>query len=108
VDLLFASSGIEQEIVHAAERLRVLGAEVKVATVGHLIATKVLSRDDSRRPRDKQDLLNLLRIANQADLAQARRAVELIQDRGFSRGRQLREELAAAAREFRSTPPAGT
>lgn len=105
VDLLFASSGIEQEIVDAAERLRVLGADVKVAAVGHLIATKVLSRDDSRRPRDKQDLANLLRIAHERDIEQARRALQLVEDRGFNRGRQLRDELAAACREFRGTPP---
>lgn len=105
VDLLFASSGIEPEIVHAAERLRVFGAEVKVATVGHLIATKVLARDDRRRPRDKQDLASLLSVARDADIAQARSALELVERRGFNRGRRLTEELAAAARELRESPP---
>ncbi|HAK94041.1 MAG TPA: hypothetical protein DCM87_03280 [Planctomycetes bacterium] len=108
IDLLFASSGIEPEIVRAAERLRVLGADVKVATVGHLIATKILSRDDSRRPRDTQDLAGLLRIASPADIEETREALRLMEDRGFSRGRDLREELAAACREMRSAPPGRT
>ena len=105
VDLLFASSGIEPEIVETAEPLRVLGAEVKVATVGHLIATKILARDDRKRPRDKQDLANLIGNAGEADLEQARCALDLIEERGFNRGRVLAEELAGAIRELRTGPP---
>lgn len=57
VDLLFASSGIEAEIVSAADRLElVAGTTVPVATVAHLIAMKILSRDDRRRPQDRVDL----------------------------------------------------
>ena len=41
VDLLFASSGIEAEIVAAADSLEIIeGLVVRVATIGHLIATK--------------------------------------------------------------------
>jgi hypothetical protein len=51
VDLLFASSGLETEIASMAERVTLFeGFEIPVALTGHLIATKVLSRDDSRRP----------------------------------------------------------
>ena len=47
IDLLFASSGIEAEIVAAAETIELLPRlPMRVATVGHLIALKVLSRDD--------------------------------------------------------------
>lgn len=50
MDLLFASSGIEQEVVAAAELIELLpGLRVKVAGVAHLIALKVLSRDDVQR-----------------------------------------------------------
>jgi predicted nucleotidyltransferase len=51
IDLLFASSGIEPEIVAAAEELAVLeDMTVRVATRAHLIAMKVLARDDRNRP----------------------------------------------------------
>lgn len=43
VDLLFASSGIEPEIVAAAETIEVLpGLFMRVARTGHLIALKLL------------------------------------------------------------------
>ena len=57
VDLLFASSGIEPEIVAAAEPIEIVaGFAVRVSTTAHLIAMKVLSRDDERRPQDRVDL----------------------------------------------------
>ena len=44
VDLLFASSGIEADIVTQAEELEVLpGLSMRVARTGHLIALKLLS-----------------------------------------------------------------
>jgi len=44
VDLLFASSGIENEVVASADRLEVLPQlMVPVATTAHLIALKVLA-----------------------------------------------------------------
>ena len=49
VDLLFASSGIEHEIVAAADPLEVLpDLTVPVARTGHLIALKLLARDAPR------------------------------------------------------------
>lgn len=52
VDLLFASSGIEPEIVQEAERVELVpGVTVPIAQVPHLAALKLLSRDDSSRPR---------------------------------------------------------
>ena len=41
VDLLFASCGVEPEIVGAASPLEILGVTLAVATVGHLIAMKL-------------------------------------------------------------------
>ena len=47
VDLLFASSGIEAETVTEAETLEILpGLKIPVARIPHLIALKVLARDD--------------------------------------------------------------
>lgn len=94
VDLLFASSGIEPEVVALAEELEVLSdLRLPVARRGHLIALKLLSRDDDRRPQDRMDLLALVARATQADLRLAREAAELVRRRGFHRDRDLGAEL---------------
>jgi hypothetical protein len=94
VDLLFASSGIEPEIVGAADPLDIIeGALLPVATIPHLIATKVLSRDDGRRPQDYVDLVALVKVASLSDIAAARTALNLIRDRGFNRGKDLLKEF---------------
>lgn len=101
-DLLFASSGIEREIVDEAEDLAVLpDLVVATASVGHLIALKLLARDDRNRPADADDLAALSTIADDADWESATRAVELIVERGYSRGRDLAESL----RELRANGP---
>jgi predicted nucleotidyltransferase len=90
VDLLFASSGVEQEIASAAEPLEIIaGLSVPVARIGHLIATKVLARDDRTRPQDWDDLRALLAEASPGDLDDARALLSLIERRGFHRGRAL-------------------
>ncbi|WP_433712899.1 nucleotidyl transferase AbiEii/AbiGii toxin family protein [Nocardia sp. CA-084685] len=90
VDILFASSGIESEIVQAAENLEIVpGLTLPVATTGHLIALKLLARDDVSRPQDLADLHGLLAAASQDDIAQAESAVRLITERGFNRDRDL-------------------
>jgi hypothetical protein len=96
VDLLFASTGIEPEIVAHAESLRVLAHDVPVARVGHLIAMKLLARDDRTRPQDGVDLRVLAMVASDGDWELAAAAVELIEARGFARGRDLVAALAAA------------
>ncbi len=89
VDLLFASSGAEPEIVQEAEVLEVLpGLRVPVAGIGHLLALKVLSISPTR-PQDLSDILALLREAKPADIEQARKTAALIVTRGFGRGRDL-------------------
>jgi hypothetical protein len=95
---LFASCGIEPEIVGAASPLEILGVTTAVATVGHLIAMKLVSRDPKRRPRDQQDLVDLARAASTLEWRRAEASVELIAQRGFSRGR----DLAAGLAEIRS------
>lgn len=101
LDLLFASSGIEPEVCAQAERIEVLpGLIAPVAQTGHLIALKLLSRDDRTRPQDAGDLRALLRIASAADLVLAREALTLISARGFDRGRDLKSALDDARGEF--------
>jgi len=101
VDLLFASSGIEAEVCEGADRLEVIeGIVAPVASVGHLIAMKLLSRDDDARPQDVIDLRALVQVASRVDLAVARSAVELIESRGCARGRDLTAALADVQRRF--------
>ena len=95
VDLLFASSGLEPEIVAQAEELEIAaGIALPIATTGHLIALKLLARDDRFRPQDFDDLKALLREASAEDVHHAREAVQLIIERGYNRGRDdLTEQL---------------
>jgi len=100
VDLLFASCGIEVEIVAMAEDTA-LAPEltVPVAQTGHLIAMKLLS-DAPRRPQDRVDLVRLFQESTAADLAVAAEAVALIQSRGFARGRDLGAAVAQLGRDL--------
>lgn len=94
VDLLFASSGIEREVVAEAEAIELLqNLTIGIARTGHLIALKVLSRDDLTRPQDLIDLRALLRVASSAELARARESLALIAARGYHRGRDLSSEM---------------
>lgn len=91
VDLLFASSGIEQEVIAGADRLEVLpGLSVRVAQIGHLLALKILAG----RPQDLADIQSLLQYADDRDLKLARESLDLISRRGYDRGKNLLAELA--------------
>lgn len=95
VDLLFCSSGIEPEVVSGAEPTEVFpGVVVPVATCAHLVAMKLLARDDRQRPQDRLDLKTLLAYLESE--GEVYEALDLIQARGFHRGRDL-------AREFKDT-----
>jgi Nucleotidyl transferase AbiEii toxin, Type IV TA system len=103
VDLLFASSGIEPEIVTAAEPIEIVqGFTVPVARLGHLIALKVLARDDLTRPQDRVDLAALLARADAEALDEARDSLALVTRRGFQRGRDLAAGMETAVKEFRA------
>ena len=94
IDLLFASSGIESEVVAGANQVELLpGLTVKVARIEHLIALKVLSRDDLQRPQDLVDLRALLRKATAEEVTRTRDALRLIATRGYHRGRELIPQL---------------
>jgi hypothetical protein len=93
VDLLFSSSGIEPELVAAAERVAYRrGTELPVARVGYLIALKVLSESEERL-QDRIDLRGLAAVATAEDWSTAEAAVRLIRARGYHRGRALRKRL---------------
>jgi len=91
VDVLFASSGIEPEIVaHAESVAGPAGMPLPLVSTGHLIALKVLAG----RLQDLADCDNLLQVAKPADLAETREALQLITQRGFHLGRDLQADLA--------------
>lgn len=103
VDLLFASSGIESEVVSAAETLEILPRLMApVARRSHLIALKVLSRDDVKRPTDLADLNALLARATDREIQETREALALITNRGFNRARDLAAGFEELLRSLRS------
>ena len=94
IDILVASSGIEKEIVQDSETLEVLpDLTLPVARVGHLIALKLLSISPSRET-DAADLRALAAIADESEWARAAKAVMMIDDRGYGRGRNLVADLS--------------
>jgi predicted nucleotidyltransferase len=100
LDALFASSGIETEVVEAAEMIEVLADfRLPVASLGHLIALKVLAMDDRTRPHDRVDLVALLSEAGPAEIDAARAALALIEQRGFHRHKDLTNELEQFLRD---------
>jgi predicted nucleotidyltransferase len=102
LDLLFASCGIEPEVVAAATPAPLFrGLTAPVAQIGHLIALKVLSRDDDTRPQDTVDLRALIVEATPEDLEMARGALHLITERGYNRDKELQAEYAALLARFR-------
>lgn len=101
LDLLFASSGIEPEVVEAADVVELFeGMRVPLATVPCLLAQKILARDDVARPQDRVDIVKLLGVAEDGDLVEVERLLGLIESRGFSRQRDLIEDLRRLREEF--------
>lgn len=102
VDLLFASSGIEEEVVRAAQDLELTaGWSVPVARTGHLLALKVLSSQPERpeaRPQDIPDALALIQAADAEEMQRAREGLDLIALRGFARGKDLQGQLEVLLR----------
>jgi len=94
LDLLFASSGVEQEIVDSSDDMEAFeGLSAPIASVAGLIALKILARDDVQRPQDRVDLVALLRVASMSDLAEANRLLRLITERGYDRDKDLAAEF---------------
>lgn len=100
VDIIFATTGIESEVVGSAKMEAVFrGLSLPVATLGHLVAMKVLSASEARQ-HDFLDLQALLAVAGQEDVDETRRALELIESRGFSRGKDLQLEFGNLLEKF--------
>lgn len=107
VDLFFSYTGIEDMVVAAAEPMVIPpDHQFPVANLGHLLALKVLAG----RPTDLQDARAILEAAGPGDLAAARDALAMIEQRAVyprrEKGeRQLSEELEELIRtgpgEFR-------
>ena len=90
VDLLFATCGIEDEIVKNATLEEVLPlCKMHVATLPSLIAMKVLSASPDKRPQDIMDINSLLAELNHEDIKIAKKLVSLIQERKFNRSKDL-------------------
>lgn len=109
IDLLFASSGIEQEAVDDAEVLDVLEAvSFPVAQLPHLLAMKILASDE-RRPQDVADVASLLQVATPQDIALCRHLLDLVTQRGFHRDKDLHGELEILLGRFwnRVSPSSG-
>lgn len=91
VDVLTDCAGIDQEIVAAAEALEVLpNVFIPVAQPEHLIALKILAG----RPQDLEDIRVLFREVGIVKLPAVHQALQLIEVRGFSEGKDLPAELA--------------
>lgn len=103
LDLLFASSGIETELVERAAVIEVFpGIELPVAQVSELLALKILARDDEHRPQDTIDIRTLLQEATVSDLEATKTALTLIVERGFHRNRDLLQDFEDLTKRFRS------
>jgi Nucleotidyl transferase AbiEii toxin, Type IV TA system len=103
VDLLFASSGIEEEIVARSTPVDMGGARaVPVAGAEELLAMKILSMSDVRL-QDRLDALRLVQFVPDLDLRVVRGHLARIKQRGFDREQDLEAKLAsvltAAGRE---------
>jgi hypothetical protein len=93
VDLLFASSGIEREIVERANPVEIASAGfIPVAAAEELLAMKVLSMTDTRL-QDRLDAQRLLQLVPNLDLARVRADLQCISERGFDRGQDLASKL---------------
>ena len=80
VDMLFASCGVEREVVEAAEELEVLpGTYVRVARSPYLVAMKILAG----RTQDVLDIDSLRDSLDDADYETVGQLLELIERRGF-------------------------
>jgi predicted nucleotidyltransferase len=90
VDLLYSSSGIEKEVIASAQLVEMFpNIFIPVATLAHLLAMKIVSENEIDRMQDTLDIQGLIKEATQKDLEHAKTAMRLIQQRGFSRGKDL-------------------
>jgi hypothetical protein len=95
VDLLAASSGIEDVVVARATSVDTGRAgNVPVARAEELLALKVLSMTE-RRLQDRIDATSLVLANPNLDLDAVRATLRLITERGYDRGQDLQAKLDA-------------
>jgi hypothetical protein len=100
VDLLFASSGIEPEVVARATDVDVPAVgTIRVARAEELLAMKVLSMRDNRL-QDRLDAQRLIEFVPDLDIEWVRRNLELIKVRGYHRDQDLGAKLDALLAEL--------
>lgn len=101
VDLLFASSGIEKEIVATAETIEVFpDLPIPVASLPALLAMKVLAANDQKRPQDILDIKALLDESSTQDQKETILLLQLIAQRGFSRQKDLLADFEGFIKRF--------
>jgi hypothetical protein len=101
VDLIAASSGIEDEIVAASTLVHIdeVG-DVPVASAEHLLAMKVLAMTE-RRLQDRSDARSLVLTNPRLDIGRVRDALRAIAARGYDRGQDLEAKLEGVLEEAR-------
>lgn len=105
VDLLFASSGIEPEIVAASSPLEVFpGLSVPVAAIPHLLVMKLLAANDRERYQDLADIEGLLKEASEAQLGSVEALLDLVTARGNHRGKDLKASFHTFLRKAGLSP----
>ncbi len=98
VDLLFASSGVEAEVVERAREVPLgVAGNVPVAQAEELLALKILSMTEERL-QDRSDAQHLLLHNPNLDLERVRENLRLISERGFDRGQDLEAKLSSLLR----------
>jgi hypothetical protein len=99
VDLLFASSGIEKEVVDGATPIDLgTAGTVPVASAEELLAMKVLSMTDTRL-QDRIDAQRLLQFTPALDLSRVREHLARITERGYAREQDLEAKLSVVLRD---------
>ena len=99
-DLIFATCGIEREIIDSAEPLELFeNLIVPTATAEALLAMKTLSAS-SKRPRDLEDIRAITRESPMFDEALVQAFLLKIESRGYGRGEQLLEKWQQLRRDL--------
>ena len=95
VDLLFASSGIEPDVVARSTDVELPGVgSIPVAVAEDLLAMKILSMREGRL-QDRIDAQHLVQYVPELDHALVRADLQLITDRGYHRDQDLLAKFAA-------------
>ncbi|MEM9597658.1 MAG: hypothetical protein AAGD06_25555, partial [Acidobacteriota bacterium] len=104
-DVLFSLTGIEAEVARRAERIEVLpGLKMPVASLGDLIALKLLGAGQPGREHDWRDLRALAARASQEDLAITLAAIASIDAQGHGSSDHLEARLHRILESSESAP----